>query len=68
MQIFHYNEKTNEYKALEISPTENKDGVFLSIRSGSKRSDYKERLTLKLDKQEIAYLILELEGIYRELK
>jgi len=67
MDIFHYNEKSKEYKTLSLSPVDDGSGCFISIINGSKSSNYKNRLTLKLSKQELAYLILEAKKIYDKL-
>ena len=67
VNIFHYNDKTGMYKVLAVNPTDKNDSAFFSIRTGMKGGN-KDNLSLKLDKKEIAFLILELQGLYNELK
>lgn len=66
INVFHYNEKTKMYKALGINPTEDNDAVFFSIREGMK-GEKSNRLVLNLNKQEIAFIIMELQKLYNEL-
>jgi len=66
LSIMHYNDKTSMYKVLAANPTEKNDGIFFSIREGVK-GEKSNRLTLMLNKQEIAYTIMELTKIYNEL-
>lgn len=66
ISIMHYNDKTQMYKVLASSPTDQNDAMFFSIRQGFKGSKG-DRLTLMLNKQEIAYLILELQKYYNNL-
>jgi hypothetical protein len=53
------------YKVLSITPTDKADGVFCSIRQGMK-GESSDRLTLMLNKNEIAYLIMELKKVYNQ--
>ena len=63
ISIMHYNDKTQMYKVLSATPTDKEDGVFFSIRQGMKGQS-SDRLTLMLNKTEIAYLIMELTKVY----
>ena len=65
-EVFHYNEKTGMYKTLAINPTDKNDSVFFSIREGMK-GQKANSLSLRLDKKEIAYLILDLTKLYNTL-
>ncbi len=67
IDIFHYNDKTKKYKAFNINPTDDNDAVFVSLTAGSKQDGKRERVVLKLDKKELAYLILEAQKIYGNL-
>ena len=66
INIFHYNDKTSMYKALAINPTNENDAAFFSIREGMKGSK-PNSLSLKFDKKEIAFMILEMQKMYNEL-
>jgi len=67
MSVMHFNDKTQKYKVLAISPIpEKNDGAFLSIREGTK-GEKSNRLTLALSKQEIAYIIMDLTKLFNEL-
>ena len=66
--IMHYNDKTQEYKVLSINPEPNENkGVFLGLRMGTK-GQTPTKLTLMLTKSELAYLIMEGQRIYNDLK
>lgn len=67
VEVFHYNDKTKEYKSFNISPVDDKSGVFVSLAAGTKNSSYKNRVVIKLSKQELAYLILESQKLFDEL-
>ena len=67
ISVYHYNEKTRIYTALGINPTESNDKVFFSIAKGEAGIS-KERVVLALNKQEIAFLIMELKKLYNELE
>jgi len=66
LNIFHYNDRTSMYKALAVNPTDKNDSLFFSIREGMK-GQKANSLSLKLDRKEIAYVIMELTKIYNEL-
>ena len=68
LDIFHYNDKTKKYKAFNINPTDDADAVFVSLTSGSKSEDKRERIVVKLSRQELAYLVMQTEKIFGELK
>jgi len=61
VEIFHYDEKTKGYKKLQI--TEFKDGVLVKLIEGTKGAGYDER-NVYLNRQELAYLIMELKRLY----
>ena len=67
MNIFHYKKTSGEYKAFDISPTDDNDAVFCSVTNGVKNGA-RDRLALKLNKQELAYIILECQKIYNSLE
>lgn len=67
IDIFHYNDKTKKYKAFNINPTDDNDAVFVSLTAGSKQDSTRDRVVLKLDKKELAYLLLEGRKIYDNL-
>ena len=67
VEIFHYNDKTKEYKAFNINPVDDNSGVFVSLANGSKESNFRNRIVLKLNKQELAYLIMEADKLYNSL-
>ena len=66
MNIFHYKKTSGEYKAFDITPTDEKDAVFCSVTNGVK-SGARDRLVMKLNKQELAYIIMETQKIYNSL-
>lgn len=61
VEIFHYDEKTRGYKKLQISPF--KEGVIIKLIEGTKGAGYDDR-NIYLNRQELAYLILELRRLY----
>jgi len=63
--IMHFNDKTNEYKVLSINPLDDRKGIFLSIRVGTKGQP-SNRLVLALTKAELASLIMESTKIYNQ--
>lgn len=65
--IFHYNDKTKNYKSLDATMIDDRSGVFFSMMEGNKPKNEKNRITLKLGRAEIAYLIMELTKIYNDL-
>jgi len=65
VEIFHYSDKTGEYKKLTINKAYDRDSWFFKIVNGKKGEDNKE-LTLALDRKELAYLIKELERAYNK--
>lgn len=67
IDIFHYNDKTKKYKAFNINPTDDGDSVFVSLASGSKTDNKRDRIVLKFSRQELAYLILQTQRIFNEL-
>ena len=67
INIFHFNDQTQLYKTLAINPTDENDAVFYTIRTGVK-GQKGQSLSLKLDKKEVAFLILELQKLYNGLK
>lgn len=67
IDIFHYNDKSKKYKAFNINPTDENTDVFLSMTSGDKQADKRDRIALKLNKQELAFLIMQATKIYNEL-
>ena len=68
LNIFHYNKAKQEYKSFNIDPTDDNDAVFVSIAAGSKATGNKERLVIKMNKQELAYLTMEGKKIYNSLE
>ena len=68
LDVFHYNDKTKKYKAFNINPTDEMDAVFVSITSGCKTDNQRERIVLKLSRQELAYLVMQTQKIFGELK
>ena len=67
LDIFHYSDKTKKYKAFNINPTDDGDAVFVSITSGCKTDNKRERIVLKLSKQELAFLVMQTKKIFNEL-
>lgn len=67
MNIFHYKKSSREYKALDISPVDTNDAVFVSISNGVKNGK-RDRISMKANKQELAYLIMECTKIYNALE
>lgn len=67
LDIFHYNDKTKKYKAFNINPTDDCDAVFVSLTSGSKADNQRERIVVKLSRQELAYLVMQTKKIFGEL-
>lgn len=67
LDIFHYNDKTKKYKAFNINPTDVNDAVFVSLTSGSKSDNQRDRIVVKLSRQELAYLIMQTNKIFDEL-
>lgn len=64
--IMHYNEKEQTYKSLAVNPVPDKtDVVFFSMREG-KKGEKQNRITLALNKNEIAYLIMDLTKLYNQ--
>lgn len=65
VDVYHYNDKTKEYKSMKFQPTPKKDGVFVNAISGeSGNPDSKQTISMKLNKMELAFLILELQNLY----
>jgi len=67
LSIFHYQEATGMYKVLAFNPNDKNDGMFASIRNGVKGTKA-QNLSLFLNKQEVAYVIMELTKLYNALK
>ena len=67
LDIFHYNDKTKKYKAFNINPTDDMDAVFVSLTSGCKTDGKRDRVVLKLSRQELAYLVMQTQKIFGEL-
>lgn len=67
LDIFHYNERTQEYKSLNMNLTDDRSGCFISINTGSKTEKTKNRIALRLSKQELAYLALEAQKLYEKM-
>jgi len=67
LDIYHYNEKSQDYKSFKIQPIEGKESVFMSMTRGNKPKSERDRITLALSKQELAYLIMEAKNIYYSL-
>ena len=67
LNIFHYNDSTGMYKVFAINPTDDGTGVFTSIRTGVKGTKANS-LSLKLNWQELAYVVLEMTRIFNERK
>ena len=68
LDIYHYNEKTHMYTALTISPVpDDNSSVFVSLRKGMK-GEKPENISVKLSKQELAYLALESSKIFNNLE
>lgn len=68
VNIFHYNDKTGQYKKLTVELDPKGRGVFVTVTNGTK-GDKKniQRVTILCNKMELAYLILELQEIYRKI-
>lgn len=66
MNIFHYDNRNNKYKAFDIHSTDEDDAVFVSLTEGVKNAN-RDRIVIKLTKKELAYVILESQEIYRTL-
>ena len=60
--LFHYNEKNGMYKKLEISRTET-GNIVIKVSEGQKGKD-RNFVVFQLSKQELAYLVLQLQAIY----
>jgi len=60
--LFHYNEKNGMYKKLEISKTET-GNIVIKVSEGQKGKD-RNFVVFQLSKQELAYLVLQLQAIY----
>jgi len=67
MNIFHYKKASGEYKAFNINPTDDNDSVFVNIVQGVKNG-HRDQLTLKMNKQELAYIVMEATKIYNSLE
>ena len=67
MNIFHYKKKSGEYTAFNLDPTDDSDSVFISMSKGVKNGA-RDRLAMKLNKQELAYLILEGQKVFNSLE
>lgn len=66
ISVMHYNEKEQTYKSLAVNPVpDKKDVVFFSMREG-KKGEKQNRITLALNKNEIAYLIMDLTKMYNQ--
>jgi len=66
MNIFHFKKNSGEYTAMNIDPTDDNDGVFCSIVKGVKNGN-RDRLAMKMNKQELAYIVMECQKIYNSL-
>ena len=67
LDVFHYNDKTKKYKAFNVNPTDDNDAVFVSLTSGCKEDNTRERIVVKLSRQELAYLVMQTKKIFEEL-
>jgi len=67
MNIFHYKKSSGEYKAFNINPTDDNDAVFVNIVQGVKNGN-RDQLTLKMNKQELAFIVMEATKIYNSLE
>jgi len=61
-ELFHYNERNGMYKKLEVSKTET-GNIVIKMSEGQKGQD-RNYIVFQLSKQELAYLVLQLQAIY----
>ena len=67
LSIFHYNQSNLTYKSINVNSLDDNSGVFFTISEGTKKTEHKNRITMKLNKMELAYMIRELDKIYNKL-
>jgi len=67
MNIFHYKNKSGEYKSFNIYPTDDNNAVFVTIAEGVKNGK-RDSIATRLNRQELAYLIIEGQKIYNSLE
>ena len=67
MNIINYKKSSGEYKAFNINPTDDNDAVFVNIVQGVKNGN-RDQLTLKMNKQELAFIVMEATKIYNSLE
>ena len=66
MNIFHFKKASGEYTSFNIDPTDTNDSVFISVVKGVKNG-HRDRLSMKMNKQELAYIIMEGQRLYNSL-
>lgn len=66
VKIFHYNQKTEEYKTFRINPVPGSSGVFVTMMAGKKGED-PDKITFKMEENELAAIIMGAEKLYRKL-
>jgi|Deesub1362A_J573_1020465.scaffolds.fasta_scaffold00327_30 hypothetical protein len=60
IKIFRFSEKTKEWRTLRVDKTEG--GAFISMQKGIKGSQLEsEKISMKLDEKEIAWLAMKLQ-------
>ena len=68
VKIFHYNEKTGKYKKLTVELDPKGRGVYISVIEGAKGDkDNTRKVVILCNKMELAYLIMELNEIYKTI-